>query len=402
MKYLFFAIITLLFIGYRCILCITQHWRINKLKIDKQNGLPKFFQLKEKIIGDIVAGIYPVDAKLPTERVIMKKYAVSSITVSRAMRELAQEGILRRKVGDGTYVVKIPSLPNLPDNSPQIILCVEHKTISQFSDPCNWFIENEIRHGFVNTCSHSVKFAVFSEIQEWIDKSENIAVALFNPTVNVVQQLNQVGIKYVIIDQEGHFEPDYRTVKWNQLIGIYELMAHLTKVKKHRRIGLIAGDASAHNDRIAGYQIALHSLGIPVDESLIIKMTHGSSQDGYQAMEQLLELPQLPTAVFVDTDLKAVGAIKAIIDHGMKVPDDISIVGFDDMPGVDALEPPLTTVKAPYFEMGSVAAKLLEQLIAGNSMLEDTLILDTSLIVRKSTAPCLEFMMNDLKKVINI
>jgi DNA-binding transcriptional regulator YhcF (GntR family) len=359
------------------------------LKIDKQNGLPKFFQLKEKIIGEIVAGNYPVDAKLPTERVMMAKYAVSSITVARAMRELVAEGIIVRKVGAGSYVVKIPDSSGFSaniTNVPQIILCTEHKTISQFSDPCNWFIENEIRHGFVNTCRHSVKFAVFSEIQDWIDKHENIAVALFNPTVAVVQQLKQAGIRYVIIDQEGHFELGSQTIKWNQLTGIYELMAHLVKVEKHQRVGLIAGDAPAHNDRIAGYQIALHSLGVPFDESLMIKVVHGSSQDGYQAMEQLLELPELPTAVFVDTDLKAVGAMKAIVDRGLKVPEDISVIGFDDMPGVDVLEPPLTTVKAPYFEMGSVAAKLLEQLIAGNFMLEEALMLETSLVVRESTA----------------
>jgi DNA-binding LacI/PurR family transcriptional regulator/DNA-binding transcriptional regulator YhcF (GntR family) len=363
------------------------------MKIDKENGLPKFFQLKEKISRDIVDGYYPVDAKLPTERSIMQTYKVSSITVARAMRELAEDGIVRRKVGDGTYVARIPSGGGyLSENTPKILLCAESKEISQFMDPCNWFVENEIRRGFVNACNHAVNFANFAELQERIEIEENIAVTLLNPSPDILKKAKQSNIKYTVIDQNSDLEPEAQIIKWNQLTGIYELISYLIKVNGHSRIGLIAGRSPYHNDRVAGYQIALHTFGVQLDESLIIKTDNGSDLGGYQAMEELLNLPERPTAVFVDTDLKAVGAINAIFKKGLRVPEDISIVGFDDMPGVDSLKPPLTTVKAPYFEMGSAAAQLLEKIIVNDGTPEKTepLILETTLVIRESTARCSE------------
>ncbi|MCK5845137.1 MAG: GntR family transcriptional regulator, partial [Victivallales bacterium] len=306
------------------------------MKIDKTNGLPKFFQLKKLILDDIAIGHYPIDSKLPTERAMMKMYGVSSITVARAMKELVEEGIVRRRIGDGSYVAEIPSR-SAPLTAPQsrIVFCSARKEISPTWDPCNWFVENEIRRGFLDACTHDVDFADFAELEGLLEKNAEQAVVLINPTTEILIKTRDSRIDHVIVDQAGVLKPDLSIVKGNSLTGVYDLISHLINVENHRHVALIAGASAAHNDRITGYEVALKACGLAFDDALVVKTENGSDLGGYRAMKELLNLPERPTAVFIDTDLKAAGALKAVEDAGLKVPDDVSIAGFDDMPGSD-------------------------------------------------------------------
>jgi LacI family transcriptional regulator len=177
------------------------------------------------------------------------------------------------------------------------------------------------------------------------------------------------------------------TIFWEQLPGVYEGMKYLIKDLGHKRIGMIRGDSQYHKDRFAGYQIALRTFDIPFDDELVVRTGIGTESEGYSAMKKLLELKELPSAVFVDTDIKALGAMNAIHDAGFKVPDDISILGYDDIPGADELEIPLSTIRVPNYEMGRLAAEMLKRIIEnGNDVQNETLY--TKLVVRES---CAEF-----------
>ena len=110
-------------------------------------------------------------------------------------------------------------------------------------------------------------------------------------------------------------------------------------------------------------------------------------QSGVEAMAQLLDLTQQPSAVFVASDTVALGALQAVRRSGRRVPDDLALVGFDDVPLAAFIDPPLTTVRLPAFGLGWGAAEMLHRLITGDELRVSQLILDTELIVRESSGP---------------
>jgi DNA-binding LacI/PurR family transcriptional regulator len=135
------------------------------------------------------------------------------------------------------------------------------------------------------------------------------------------------------------------------------------------------------------FQNMLQAADIPLDPDLVI-ISEAGQASGYGSMQKLLALSQPPTAVFAHNDVLAMGAISAIYHAGLKVPDDISIVGYDDTINAAYLNPPLTTVKLPIARMGHMAGKTILDLIkSGNSFSPQTTALPVELIIRASTAP---------------
>jgi LacI family transcriptional regulator len=132
----------------------------------------------------------------------------------------------------------------------------------------------------------------------------------------------------------------------------------------HRRIAMLAGRSGPQQYRVRGYQEALAEHGHPVDEALI----HGDGfqlDNGYDAMRELLTRDPLPTAVFAANDLLAMGAMTALQDAGLRVPDDIAIIGFDDIPAAKLVRPPLTTISQFPEQLGRRAAGMLFERLTG-------------------------------------
>ncbi|MBI1877758.1 MAG: substrate-binding domain-containing protein [Chloroflexi bacterium] len=139
--------------------------------------------------------------------------------------------------------------------------------------------------------------------------------------------------------------------------------------------------------RFVGYREVLEEAGIPFDPALVIESKAGQSA-GYTSMQQLLALPNPPTAVFTHNDVLAVGAMRAIHDAGLMVPDDVSVVGYDDTISSSYLNPRLTTVKFPVAEMGRRAGQVILELAPKKGNLSPrTITLPVELVVRESTAP---------------
>jgi len=156
----------------------------------------------------------------------------------------------------------------------------------------------------------------------------------------------------------------------------------------HRRIAFIAG---SHNtgqsaERQAAYVEALNRAGIAADPALIVAGRFAQT-GGYAATEQLLALPQPPTAIFAANDEMAFGAIDAIHSKGLRVPDDISVVGFDDIAISSHTHPPLTTIRQPLVELSARTVDELLALIEGRGSEPKRIELPLELIVRKSTGP---------------
>lgn len=155
----------------------------------------------------------------------------------------------------------------------------------------------------------------------------------------------------------------------------------------HRRIAVITGPKVlvSHEDRLAGYKHGLVQNGLPY-QGQYIKFGDNSVESGFASALELLALEEKPTAFFAGADMMAIGAIKAMRSVGLMVPEDFSVVGFDDIPIAEHIDPPLTTVGQPASQKGSEACRRLIQYLENGNPIK-TSILPVELKIRKSTGP---------------
>jgi LacI family transcriptional regulator len=202
------------------------------------------------------------------------------------------------------------------------------------------------------------------------DDSELLKLAVEGEQVVLLGQLPGTGIPFVDVDNLGG-----AVTATNHLIGL-----------GHTHIGFISNAPpvyTASADRLAGYKVALQNAGLPFDTSLV-RFGSFTIQSGYQAMVELLNAKTLPTAVFVASDTVALGSIQAIRHRGLRIPEDIALVGFDDIPLSAFVDPPLTTVRLPAYGLGWGAADLLIRLLNQEEISNPSELLETELIVRES------------------
>ena len=176
--------------------------------------------------------------------------------------------------------------------------------------------------------------------------------------------------------------------------GGYKAFQHLVELG-HRRIAMIEGPPKYKTltDRRWGALRAAEELGVPIPPAYRHpSISSGYPKKGYREMKQLLALPQPPTAVFAVSDRAALGAIDAIKEAGLRVPQDISIVGFDDLANAEHAVPPLTTVHYERAEMGVFAMRCLLERVANSTRAPTRTCVLTELVVRASTAACLDEM----------
>lgn len=179
----------------------------------------------------------------------------------------------------------------------------------------------------------------------------------------------------------------YPTVSLDNRGAAKAMTQHLIELG-HQRIGLIKGPKSSPltRERVAGYQDALQQAGIAVDPALI-RPGNFSLQAGYDGAAALLQLPHRPTALFCENDEMAIGALKQIKQQGLRVPEDISLAGFDDIPFAAYCDPPLTTIAQPTETFGRLAVEMLIALIEKKPLPAQHVTLPFELTVRHSTAP---------------
>ncbi|GII74759.1 transcriptional regulator [Sphaerisporangium melleum] len=213
-------------------------------------------------------------------------------------------------------------------------------------------------------------------------------IAVFSSLTDVQHdRLATRGVPLVLLDPMGdpaHPVPSVGAGNWNGgLAATHHLLA-----LGHRRIAVITGPARALSSRarLDGYRAALDTAGVPVDPELICQGDF-QIEDGVTHTHRLLSLPDPPTAIFTCNDGQAVGVYRAVYELGLRIPDDLSVVGFDDMPPTRWAIPPLTTVRQPLTEMAATAADMLMTLAGGEPLVRNRIEFATDLVVRESTAP---------------
>lgn len=200
-------------------------------------------------------------------------------------------------------------------------------------------------------------------------------------------QLAAARLPLVVVDPNGVPDDDVPSVGSTNWVGGLSATRHLLELG-HRRIAVITGPSWALSSRarLDGYRAALDAAAVPFDADLVREGTFEIA-DGVTHTNQLLELADPPTAVFAFNDGMAIGVYHAVSLAGLRIPHDLSVVGFDDYTPLDQwLAPPLTTVRQPLADMGEAAARMLVDLSLGKPPRYRRLELATELIVRASTA----------------
>ena len=197
-------------------------------------------------------------------------------------------------------------------------------------------------------------------------------------TLSILKELKE---RVVVV---GRHEVDFPAVMVDNMGGATQAVEHLIDLG-HRLIGCIGGPDGSPTavDRLTGYRNALAQNGIALDERLVKRGTW-SPESGYLLARELLAGPERPTAVFSANDQMAFGVIKAAREMGLNVPQDLAVVGFDNVPPGSYFDPPLTTVEIPMYDIGVATMRMLIDLLSGEPF-EKLRLFKTKLLVRGST-----------------
>jgi LacI family transcriptional regulator, xylobiose transport system transcriptional regulator len=214
-----------------------------------------------------------------------------------------------------------------------------------------------------------------------------VITVLSDLTAQQQSQLATRSIPLVVLDPTGEPLHDTPSVGATNYSGGMIATRHLLDLG-HRRIGMLAGNTQWPfcRARLDGFHAAMDRAGVPVDPQLVRVgplYVEGGLDDG----AALLRLPDRPTAIVTTNDLQAHGVYEAARLAGLRIPADLSVVGFDDLPFSRWAGPPMTTVRQPLVRMGATAAKLVVALANGQPLDDRRVELSTELIVRQSTAP---------------
>lgn len=326
---------------------------------------------------------------------VAKRAGVSTMTVSRVINNsgyISQE--TRRRVEEA-----IAELGYVPNALARSLRFKQTKTIALvLTDITNPFFTTVAR-GVEDAASEQGFSVMFCNTDESPKEEANYLNVLVQKqvdgvllvparcSVDSVAFLQERGVPFVILDR--HIDGvNVDTVRCDSEQGAYELMRHLLDLG-HERIAVLSGslEVSTSADRVAGYRRAFAEAGLAHDPNLIF---YGSftQESGYRATQQALALTPKPTAIFAANNFIAVGALRVIREMGLRVPEDISVVTIDDPLASLVIEPFLTVVAQPAYQMGREATSLLLDRLSGR---DDTppreIILPIECIVRKSSGP---------------
>lgn len=323
---------------------------------------------------------------------VARRAGVSKATVSRVLsgpaesvRVETREKVMRAVAETGYFPNRLAR--NLRERSARIFALV-------ISDIGNPFFTAIVR-GCEDTArarGYSVIIANTDEMpdleaQRLLDMAaEGVAGVVLASTGENNQGLEQVtrsGIPIVALDRRiGGLELDTVTTDGDR--GAYEAVDHLARAG-HRRIAMVGGptEISTMVERRAGYERALRAHGIGLDPGLV-RLGDLKEESGHRMTLELVDLPEPPTALFVANNLMAVGTLKAIAERELTVPDDLSLVCFDDFPASELIQPGIATLVQPTYRLGVAAAELLLRRIADPDAPLREVVLAAQLAVRGS------------------
>ncbi len=327
-----------------------------------------------------------------TIRDVAKLAGVAPITVSRVMNDSSEVSAATRE----RVKKAIEELHYLPNTLAKSLRSKQTHTIALVvSDITNPFWTT-IARGVDDMATRNGFHVILGNTDESPEKEANYINILLQrrvdgiiiaPTTNDKKRLavlKRQKVPCVLIDRQvDGFKSD--VVHSNTCEGAHRLTQHLLNLG-HRRIAIVTGPASVSTaeDRVRGYSQAMRECGVP-DQEQTIERSNYKQDGGYASVRTLLNREPRPTAIIAANNFMAIGALQAIIQAGLRVPEDIALACFDDIPHLSTIYPFLTVVDQPAYEMGATSAQLLiDRLTAHKHRKVREVVLETELIIRKS------------------
>ena len=233
-------------------------------------------------------------------------------------------------------------------------------------------VERESYYGDMVTSGQADGILVFTpRIPFTIDKNKALQEQL-PPLVNSCEEIDSEYVHKVVIDNH---------------LGAVKAIQHLLDLG-HTKIAAVKGPSMTPSTkaRLDGYKQALMEAGVTIEDKFIVTGDYGPDS-GFLAMEKLLRLKDRPSAVFCFSDDMAIGAMNALREYDYHIPNDMSVIGFDDIRYASLMSPKLTTIRQPLEQMGSKCMQVLLALMNGNKDIDKYVLLPTELVVRQSTGP---------------
>jgi GntR family transcriptional regulator, arabinose operon transcriptional repressor len=360
----------------------------------KEKNIPKYLQLKQEILSWIHSGKLRPDEKMPTEHEIANQFQLSRHTVRQALGELENEGWLYKIQGSGTFVSK-----------PKQIRKHEVKTVAILTTYISDYIFPHIVRGAEETLREKGYRLLLASTDNNKEREREHLEAMIreplsgliieptksaqgNPNLSYYLTLNNLNIPYVMIN-ERYLEMSCPSIKMDDEKGGYLLTDHLIQLGHRRIAGFFKTDDLQGVNRLKGFIRAHQERGVSLSSNhLVSYTTEEKNTKPLEIAHSFLQHPEEErvTAFVCYNDELAVKLLDVIRQQGLSVPDDISIVGFDDSTFATATEVKLTTICHPKSEMGIKAAEMLVQMIEKqqDDGIKD-IIYQPELIVREST-----------------
>lgn len=327
-----------------------------------------------------------------TIRDVAQRAGVSHQTVSRVLNNSTSVAAETRQQVE-LAIAELDYMPNaqavgLSRNRVNIVGMVVDRAGDPFFGPIvNGACQALMERGRSMLLAHTDHLAQPSAIERLLRSRRIDGLILTIPLSASLEQARQLArrkLPLVLVDLQYEVDADYLAV--DSVVGAYAATEHLLQLG-HRRIGMITNrmDLPVGRMRLEGYQAALAMASVSFCPELVIEGPWGVANGEQRAMT-LLSMPQPPTAIFAGDDQMAIGAMRAIARAGLRIPQDISLVGFNDIEYAQYLAPALTTVRQPLFEMGYRAGLHVCRMIDdGDQAPSMRVTLQPELIVREST-----------------
>ena len=340
---------------------------------------PKYRLVEEKI--KLAIKHREIVDKLPGERTLAKEFGYSYMTIRKAIDNLVAEGILYKLPKKGTFVT-------------------DRKTGKKKTNIIGYFLDNSIKAGLISpyysfifnelekqAYKYGYSLMYFSDIGttsslKHMHNMDGVIISCFPRIENIIHEINQ-HVPVVVIDNSSS-DKTIPSIIIDNFNAVRASVNYLCSMG-HKRIGFITGleDSDVGKNRCAGYKSGLSNNGIKLNEKLVFKGDY-SFESGAKGADYFLSLKNPPTAIMCANDAMAIALIRQAVQRGVNVPDDLSVIGFDDIPVASQINPALTTLAAPIDQISEMACNMLISLINGEKPESKHIALPAELVIRDS------------------
>lgn len=355
-------------------------------------------QVESFLLSRIESDVWRVGSRIPSERELTVELDVSRTTVRNAILALTARGLFERSVGQGTFVRRTPGPKTQARTSTGTlgyVVCKEKSSRRPIASEAFYF---DVFLGLEEETARSGRHTLFTYLDDYdpgeietfrtfLEKVDGVIVEeARNPIL--LETVRASGVPTVLLAPTATIE-GLDLVTMDLAAGAKKAVRHLRDLG-HERIAIVNGPLRLESARIRflAWKEAMAETGAAVDERLVDGDEGWSAEAGYAAMGRLLgRMPEL-TAVFCANDLLAIGALSALAGGFRRVPDDVSVIGFDDTELARHSSPPLTTMRIHSRDMARSAARRLLERIESSSLPPVRIEFPIDLVTRKSCCEC--------------